>query len=360
MPSWGELLQELHTDIGPEGPDFDGLRSKYIKRLSEITGRAVIVYGSAWLQRAGQADPNHLVQPADVHALMECCHQVPERELDLILHSPGGSGTAAEQMINYLRTQFAYIRAIVPLQAKSAATMLALGCDEILMGNHSELGPIDPQIQVPVPGGARFAPATAILRDFDRARSEISANIKALPAWTPILHSYAGGLIEICKQQIRFSQDVVAGWLQRYMLSQEDIGISEGERATVANEIAEYFGSEQSYDRFREHGRPIRIEQLSDLRGIRVRRLEDDDQLQDAVLSVYHAFDLTVNSRPVSKIVENHRNKRYLKISAQVIIQTSSPPGQTRPPGGTAPNPPIQRLPHRSNQPPRSERRKKR
>jgi Serine dehydrogenase proteinase len=360
VPSWGQLLQELMASAGPDGPDFDELRSKYIRQLSGLTGRAVIVYGSGWLQRVGQPDPNHLVQPGDVHALMECCYQVPERELDLILHSPGGSGTAAEQMINYLRTQFDYIRAIVPLQAKSAATMLALGCDEILMGNHSELGPIDPQIQVPVPGGARFAPAMAILRDFDRAQRDISGNIKALPAWTPILHSYAGGLIEVCKQQIRFSQDVVTGWLQQYMLSHEDAGVAEADRATVAGQIAGYFGSEESYDRFREHGRPIRLEGLSEIPGLRVGRLEDDDTIQDAVLSVYHAFDLTVGARPVSKIVENHRDKRYVKISGQITIQAAPPADPQQPPVLPTPQPPGQRQQGRPNQRPRSERRKHR
>ena len=131
---------------------------------------------------------------------MECCYGVEQRELDLILHSPGGSPQAAEQILEYLRTRFDYIRAIVPLQAKSAATMIALGCDEILVGAHSELGPIDPQILVPVPEGSRFAPAHAILRDFERAKNECKQDVSSIAAWTPILRSYAGGLIEFCNQ----------------------------------------------------------------------------------------------------------------------------------------------------------------
>jgi len=103
------------------------------------------VYASGWLRSGGRDDINYAVEGGDVHALMEVCHNVPETELDLLIHSPGGSPEAAEQMVNYLRSQFDYIRAIVPLQAKSAATMIALGCDEVVLGEHSELGPIDPQ-----------------------------------------------------------------------------------------------------------------------------------------------------------------------------------------------------------------------
>ena len=252
MPSWGTILKEIQESAaqrGQLGPDVDGIRLKYIQRLRDHSKRAVIVYASGWLRSGGREDLDY----------------------------------SAEQMVNYLRTQFDYIRALVPLQAKSAATMIALGCDEIVMGRHSELGPIDPQILVPVPGGARFAPAHAILRDFERAKREIAEDVNSLAAWTPILHAYAGGLLEFCTQQIKLSQEIVAGWLKQHMLRHDDVGIEPGERDEIANRIADYFGSEASYDRFRTHGRPIRIEELEAIQGLRVRRLEADDGLQDAL-----------------------------------------------------------------------------
>jgi hypothetical protein len=331
MPGWGSILSEIKqsaTARGNAGPDLDGIRSRYIGVLRNLSRRAVIVYASGWLRGGGRDDFDYAVHGTDIHALMETCHNVTERELDLLIHSPGGSPQAAEQIINYLRTQFDYIRAIVPLQAKSAATMIALGCDEIVMGCHSELGPIDPQILIPVPGGQRFAPAHAILRDFKRAKGEIAANVSVLAAWTPILHAYAGGLLEFCTQQIALSQDVVAGWLKQYMLSHNDCGVPENEREQTAVSISQYFGSEASYDRFRTHSRPVRIEELRTIRGLRVRALEDDDALQDSVLSVYHALDFTFGG-PVVKIVENHLGARHVRLKQQVLIQ---PPATGQPP----------------------------
>ena len=75
------------------------------------------------------------------------------RSLDLtngvavMINSPGGSGLAAERMINLLRSYSGTDEywAIVPAKAKSAATMVCLGASKILMGPASELGPIDPQ-----------------------------------------------------------------------------------------------------------------------------------------------------------------------------------------------------------------------
>lgn len=336
MPNWGAVLAEINASgkaRGQLGPDLDGVRLKYINQLRSLSGRAVIVYASGWLRSSGRDDVDYAVVGGDVHAFMEVCHQVDEEELDLILHSPGGSPGAAEQIVNYLRSQFRYIRAIVPLQAKSAATMIALGCDEIVMGKHSELGPIDPQILVPIPGGNRFAPAHAILRDFERAKGEISRDVGALAAWTPILHTYAGGLLEFCVQQVRLSQEIVAGWLTRHMLVHADAAVPEGERERVAREIAEYFGSDQAYDRFRTHARPIRVEELERIRGLRLRHLGADDALQDSVLSVYHALDITFGG-PAIKIVENHRGARLVRIQQQVLI------GPMPPPGGQPPQPP--------------------
>ena len=142
MPSWGAILREFEksaSERSPKGPDTDGIRLKYINQLHALSGRAVIVYASGWLSGKVTTGLDYAVVGSDVHALMEVCHGVNERELDLVLHSPGGSPEAAEQMMSYLRTQFDYIRALVPLQAKSAATMMALGCDEIVLGRHSEL-----------------------------------------------------------------------------------------------------------------------------------------------------------------------------------------------------------------------------
>jgi hypothetical protein len=333
MPTWGEILQEVNLSAqqrAPNGPDLDGIRGKYINALHSLTENAVIVYASSWLQWP-RGDPAHQVEGRDVHALMEVCHGVRQRSLDFIIHSPGGSAEAAEQMINYLRTRFDYIRAIVPLQAKSAGTMLALGCDEIIIGTYSELGPIDPQITYIVGGAPRQAPAHAILRDFSRAKAEVAGNVNLLGAWTPILATYAGGLIEYCTQQIQLSRDIVAGWVERYMLSHSGRGIPRGQRGSAAAAIAEYFCSDESYDRFRTHGRPIRIEELEGLRGFRVRRLNADQALQDAVLSIYHALDFTFLG-PFAKIVENHISRRVVRPLSGVAFTMGSQPASPSPP----------------------------
>jgi hypothetical protein len=360
VPGWGDILVELQESVAthPPGGDLDGIRLKYIGRLRELSNRAVIVYSSGWL--LGRSSGDVSVVGDDVLSMMECCRDVDDSQLDLVISSPGGQAQAAEQIVEYLRTQFDYIRCFVPMQAKSAATMIALGCDEIVVGNHSELGPIDPQITLMTPEGPRGGPAHAILRDFRRAQEQAGADVSQLAAWTPILRSYVGGLIEYCTQQVNLSIDVVTGWLDRHMLAHEDMQLDDADaRRAKAVEIANYFGSDDAYDRYRTHERPIRLPELEEI-GVRVRRLgSDDEDLQDAVLSIYHATDITFSANPaVVKIIENHLGRRRVKFQQQFSLNlpmqpmaipqpTPVPPEGEIPPGEAQPSvPPDTPAPH--------------
>lgn len=69
--------------------------------------------------------------------------------IDLWLESPGGDAHAAYKLILDLRSRCSYLRVIIPDYAKSAATLIALGADELLMAAAAELGPLDAQLEHP-------------------------------------------------------------------------------------------------------------------------------------------------------------------------------------------------------------------
>ena len=79
---------------------------------------------------------------------VDLLHNVPpNRALDLLLHTTGGSINAAEKLMGMMRNRVgtAKLRIIVPDFAKSAGTLMVLGADSVVMSDMSELGPIDPQ-----------------------------------------------------------------------------------------------------------------------------------------------------------------------------------------------------------------------
>jgi len=72
----------------------------------------------------------------------------PEEPLHLLLSSPGGNGEVAVRILRALQSRCSRLTIIVPDMAKSAATILCLGANEILMSASSDLGPVDPQFPI--------------------------------------------------------------------------------------------------------------------------------------------------------------------------------------------------------------------
>jgi ClpP class serine protease len=70
----------------------------------------------------------------------------PERPIDLILHTPGGLVLAAMQIARAAEAHPGKVTVFVPVYAMSGGTLIALAADEIVLGEFSVLGPIDPQI----------------------------------------------------------------------------------------------------------------------------------------------------------------------------------------------------------------------
>ena len=332
MPTWGEQIGELRdlkqaADKSPKPGDsspHDLLRRKYLKALSEHTGRATIFYGTCWLENKPVPNGDALsLNLGDKQGFMEAVSNVSERELDLILTSPGGSPEAAEAIMGYLRSRFDHIRAVVPVAAMSAATMMSLACDEILMGTHSQLGPIDPQFTLHTPEGPRSAPAQAILDQFEMAKAEcqVPGNIGA---WLPLLRALLPGLIAQCIHSREQAERFVAEQLEAYML--------QGDR-DKSRAVAKWFAD---FSEFKSHGRPVTISDALG-QGLKVTRLEDDQELQDLVLSVHHAVRHTFNNTGTTKLIENHHGRAYLEMTGQFLMQQGQPAPQI--PSGAQPNP---------------------
>jgi hypothetical protein len=274
----------------------------------------------------------------DLQGLMEVIHGISEPDLDLILHSPGGSLEAAEALVLYLRSKFTHIRVIVPQLAMSAATMIACAADEIVLGKHSFLGPIDPQLILTTPVGQRMVTAENILEQFELAKKECQDPAK-LGAWLPMLNQYGPDLLVKCKHAGALSKKLVRGWLENWMFK------SDHDRKAKALKIAKWL-SDHNY--FKTHGRHIPRQELEN-RKLKIVLLERDQQFQDLVLSVFHATTHTFNATGAVKIMENHLGNAFIKQAQQMVLQMPGPAAgapQPQPPSRPTPAPqPQQQTP---------------
>lgn len=302
--TWNDLLLEVQT----RGSTFDQLRRKYLKEFQAIRQRNTIAYYSGWLQKPNLSrEPavNVGIDDADKNGFMSTIHGMDRTKgLDLILHTPGGEMAATESLVEYLRSMFGNdICAFIPQIAMSGGTMIACACKEIWMGKESSIGPVDPQMS----GGL---PAQAILDEFERAAAEIKADTSRALLWQPILGKLQPSAITQCEDAINWSREIVASWLETGMFSGREDPKAE------AKQTVDYLTGKDN----KAHGRHIGPDTAITY-GLNIKRLEDRQDYQDAVLTVHHAFMLTLQSSPAYKLIENHEGKAYILLATQVAIQ---------------------------------------
>ncbi|MGB2762683.1 MAG: ATP-dependent Clp protease proteolytic subunit [Minisyncoccales bacterium] len=320
MTSWQDIQKQIFEGRTPDKPvgDFDGVRRGKYKLLSEITRRPLLVYATAFHNpiKAQIAAPFLAIDLSDKDGFYEIIRNIKSKEVDVFVHSPGGSAEATESIVKMLRKKFETIRFIVTGAAKSAATMLALSGDSILMDSSAELGPIDPQVGVRIRDSIRFSPAGSIIEQFEKAAKELKKDPSQLPVWIPILEHFAPALLVECDNFIGLSHVLVTNWLTDYMFN----GGKDAKKK--AKKIADYLTDEKNT---LSHARRIDAEQLQKL-GTKIEILEEQDtKLQDAVRQLHLSVMATLDGTGAAKIFENSEG-------AVLIRMVNIQPIQVRPP----------------------------
>lgn len=106
-----------------------------ITQLSEQLGGPVVSYWN---------NPRGSVCHSDVVALYDVLGRLGWHDtIYLFIKSDGGSGQVSLRLVNLLRQHCRQLVALVPLECASAATMIALGADRILMGPTAYLTAVD-------------------------------------------------------------------------------------------------------------------------------------------------------------------------------------------------------------------------
>lgn len=148
-------FSSIYPGFPPEGADTDGWAVP--PDVSDCVGRLEAQLGMpVWLlvqsDSGGDADaPFHSIDSSVVGAFFQSRLSILREgePIALLVYSPGGIARYAYELAMLLRRHCGGFMAVIPRYAKSAATLLTLGADEILMNVHAELGPLDAQIYDP-------------------------------------------------------------------------------------------------------------------------------------------------------------------------------------------------------------------
>lgn len=120
-------------------------RKELFEKIEELRERPLITYVTSI--RPGMS--GHMAGDS-IEFIIKQIQQIPEdkKEIDFLIISNGGDPITALRIISLLRERFEKVFVLLPYVAYSAATILSLGADEIIMHPYSNLGPVDPQLTV--------------------------------------------------------------------------------------------------------------------------------------------------------------------------------------------------------------------
>ena len=282
-----ESVHDLFKELEPGG---GAAHKQLIISIEEATQRTVVAY------QANPGHPSGMLQDHDVDVLESILRTVNmdqyDRKLDLIIESPGGLPNVAARVIRACRSYSDEFRIVVPNSAMSAATLVALGADSILMSPTSRLGPIDPQMLYATKDGTTLRSAMSFVQAYNdtinRAQQAVTQNQPA----DPFLHLLGGmdvsWIIE-CARARSATEVLASQLLQNGMMSGKP---EEEVTKTVKNLVA--LGDAIG------HGTSIYREAARDF-GLEIEDADHDSEHWTMIWQLYLRMQHYANSRGLAK-----------------------------------------------------------
>jgi hypothetical protein len=284
----------FYYDLLDEVDNNANIHRPIVAKTEKLTGRNLICY---------VASPSHPAagfSEADVETIEGLLRGLDltkfQNRLDLLLESPGGTPDITERIVKVCRTYSQGFRVIVAGKAMSAATLVSLGSDEIVLGDTSSLGPIDPQMVYQTKEGPVARPAKSVIDAFTQAIGAAQQAIAAGQPADPFLHmldrldvSFVMECIRARQSTQRVAEELLATGLMK--------GKTSADVSKVVSELMKF--GDESY-----HGRPLWYQDVQKL-GLPVTLLGVKDPLWDLVWQLLVRMRMTVVRKQLAKYFVN-------------------------------------------------------
>jgi hypothetical protein len=251
---------------------------KHIEKLQAIRqDRKVVLY----------IDNYYPLGLRESYAFHKVVRRLPAKSnIDLLLESLGGSIDAACSLTTMCKSRFSSLSVLVPFMAKSAATMIALMADEIVMASSSQLGPVDPIIKHP--GTDVWIPAHSVRDALDFVEKTKDPYVKL---------TMADKLDPLLIGAFEDARNVSGQYIEEEMKSRD--------KNNVANIKAIFT------ERYRSHGYPI-TRQACKSAGLNV--TFPDQELEDAMYEAHECCYDVLDAQDEPALLIQSENHFYASI----------------------------------------------
>ncbi len=288
----------VYTQLLDNNPTI--VRQTLIKEIEKELDGKLLTY------TANPTHPFALIMNQDALLFEEMLRFVKSEEKGyLMINSPGGDANAAEKLLIMVRQRFSSFEVIVPNYAKSAATMVALGSDKILMGYMAELGPVDPQIQISSQQAP--LPARSFIEGLESIRRRVTEEGDPVQLYLPLLSQIRPEVISLCQSAIDFAKSFVEKWLSKYMLSKDH---------EHAKKVAELLSTGENYH---SHGKVIDFEEAKNILRLNVELIDKNSELWHKIWELHCRQVFFLQKTGGAKLFESADVSLNMNISIQAI-----------------------------------------
>ena len=296
------MTEYINKKLGAK--DLERELMALISKYNKERGSFLLVFASA----IGKSIPDIALSQEDYYIMADILRNKEDLStIDIYLERPGGSGEAAEEIVNYLRSHFDEVAFTVSGEAKSAGTIMVLSGDEILMTKTGSLGPIDAQMKI----GRSAVSAFDYMEWVGEKQNEAENKGKLNPFDAIMVAQISPGELKGVYHSLKFAEDLVVEWLKKYKFKNwkktetNKIPVTEKMKAQRAKEIVDEL---INHGKWRSHGRSIKIDDLESIK-LKITRIDDNPTLKDIVYRIQTVCRLLFATSTTYKIFATQDDK---------------------------------------------------
>ncbi len=256
-------------------------RIRLIGEIEKLRGSRVVVYFTGDRKPIGSRIAEDAVLPLYKHLLASAEAAPPVQKIDLFLYSRGGDVSVPWRIITMIREFCEEFHVLIPYKAHSAATMISLGADRIVMGKKAELSPIDPTLVRAIVGEATVPPPEISVEDVSSYISFMRerANINDQAALAQVVSQLANHLTPLTLGSVNRQYSHIR-LVARKLLTSRKEKIDEDRIGTIIDALTEKMYS---------HGHAIGRREAAEL-GLSVDK--PDDILETLIWRLYQEYEI--------------------------------------------------------------------
>ena len=285
-----------------------------IEKIEQKRQNKVIVYFTGDRPLFGAQIAEDAVRPLYDH-LLNLEFEGDEKRIDLFLYSRGGDVSVPWRIVGMIREFCNEFNVLIPYRAQSAATLLSMGADNIIMGKKAELGPIDPTLVKAEMGETAVPPQQIIpVEDVNSFLSFVKekANINDQDAVANILSSLINQIGPLTLGKVNRQHHHIR-LVARKLLTSRREKLDEEKISTIIETLTEKIYS---------HGHAIGRREAKDI-GLPVEY--PDDELENLMWKLYLEYEEFLKLRdPVHpEIVLKDKDQHQIENMPIAVIESS-------------------------------------